>query len=592
MKKLFVGFVLCLLALPAWAQYAHVQTSSTRNANSTALASTTAGSLLILSVYNSGGGGRLATVTSGFVQIGSEFVSAGTYATNVFYYEGHPGGLTSVDVTWSGGDPGERGVYVSEYTGIAASSSLITFARDDQATPGTGTDAVTSGVSNVTSQPALIWGISGDYPNLATLNIGTGFTNRDVDNGVRIEDKRVTSTGNQAATFTAATAPDETTTWMVAFAEASGATREQEGFRWGVDDGNEAAHTFEAAQDTNISIADTQSRLLRSLVNATGDPATTAYTLRYQKNGSGGYTAVPVGSTTASSITNQNVAASADDAQQSGATMTINGTTIGASLDATTEYVGMRFTNITIPVGATITAATVGVVPSGTGEDEPLVTVYLQAADDCAAFTTTNNDITGRTLTTGVSWSSADLGANGSTYFSTPSLVTDFQTVVNRGGWASGNDVCVIIQGGSTATRDLTIEAQDLGPNTNPPRLSVTWTVPNEVYITTSGNITASGEATTARLTAPAGKSTSDFVTGRRWDDENGTDSIDITTDDYTEVEWLVALSATPAIADYFDFRVYAGSSALDTYTVTPRWTIPGAGGTAVSVISSVLLAQ
>jgi hypothetical protein len=204
--------------------YAHVQTSSTRNGLSTPLASTGAGNLLILSVYNSGGGGRLATVTAGFVQIGTEFVSAATYATNVYYYQNNPGGLTSVAVTWSGGTPGESGVYVSEYSGIATSSSLITFARDDQTTPGTGTDAVTSGVANVTSQPALIWGISGDYPNLATLNIGTGFTNRDVDNGVRIEDKRVTSTGNQAATFTAATAPDETTTWMVAFAEASSST--------------------------------------------------------------------------------------------------------------------------------------------------------------------------------------------------------------------------------------------------------------------------------------------------------------------------------------------------------------------------------
>jgi hypothetical protein len=96
----------------------------------------------------------------------------------------------------------------------------------------------------------------------------------------------------------------------------------------------------------------------------------------------------------------------------------------------------------------------------------------------------------------------------------------------------------------------------------------------NDVYVTTSGNVTAGGEATTARLTEPSGKTTSDFVTGRRWDDENGTDTIDITTDDYTEVEWSLALKSGLANADYFDFRVYAGASALDTYTVTPRWTV------------------
>ena len=48
------------------------------------------------------------------------------------------------------------------------------------------------------------------------------------------------------------------------------------------------------------------------------------------------------------------------------------------------------------------------------------------------------------------------------------------------------------------------------------------------VYIAPSANITSGGEATTAQLTAPAGKTTADFSVGRMWDDENGTDSVDI----------------------------------------------------------------
>lgn len=98
--------------------------------------------------------------------------------------------------------------------------------------------------------------------------------------------------------------------------------------------------------------------------------------------------------------------------------------------------------------------------------------------------------------------------------------------------------------------------------------------VNNEVYVSPSANITAGGEATTARLAAPSGKTTSDFVTGRRWDDENGSDSIDITTDDYTEVEWCVNTQSPAANGDFYDFRVYAGAAPLITYTVTPRWTI------------------
>jgi hypothetical protein len=464
-------------------------------------------------------------------------------------------------------------IAVVQYTGVHQTTPRGTAveAAENEAGPGATVDATSASgelVVDVASSVGTVWDSDASQTERIDLD--------DFDSTFRsfgMSEEAGAATVTMSWTGAAA---EFTNIIAVPLKPAGGASSEQEGFRWGVDDGSESAHTFEAAQDTSITIADAQSRLLRALINTTGDLASTAYTLRSQKNGSGGYVAVPIGSTTPGSITNQLIAASSDDAQQSGTTMTLNGTTIGASLDATTEWVGLRFTNITIPSGATITAAAVGVVPSGTGEDEPLVTVFLEAADDCATFTTTASDISNRSRTTGVSWSSTDLGATGSSYHDTPSLVTDFQAVINRAGWASGNDVCVIIQGGSTATRDLTIEAQDLGPNTNPPRLSVSWTVPNEVYINTSSNIAAGGEATTARLTAPSGKTTSDFVTGRRWDDENGSDSIDITTDDYTEVEWLIALSATPANADFFDFRVYAGSSPLDTYTVTPRWTVAG----------------
>ena len=51
---------------------------------------------------------------------------------------------------------------------------------------------------------------------------------------------------------------------------------------------------------------------------------------------------------------------------------------------------------------------------------------------------------------------------------------------------------------------------------------------PAPVYIAPSANITAGGQATTAQLAAPSGKTTADFSVGRMWDDENGTDLVDI----------------------------------------------------------------
>jgi hypothetical protein len=164
-----------------------------------------------------------------------------------------------------------------------------------------------------------------------------------------------------------------------------------------------------------------------------------------------------------------------DDAQETGAgAVTNNGVTIGGSLDATDEQIGMRFQSVTIPNGATINSARLVVVPSSSSEDEPLVTVYMEASDDCATFSTSNNDIKNRSRTTGVSWSSTDLAANGSTYHATPSLVSDVQAVVNRAGWASGNDMCVIIVSQASNLRDLTVESYE-NTGTNPPALVIVY---------------------------------------------------------------------------------------------------------------------
>jgi hypothetical protein len=108
----------------------------------------------------------------------------------------------------------------------------------------------------------------------------------------------------------------------------------------------------------------------------------------------------------------------------------------------------------------------------------------------------------------------------------------------------------------------------------------------NEIYVSTSSNVTAGGEATTARLTAPSGKTTGDFTTGRRWDDENGDDSIDIASDEYTELEWVITTQDLET-DDYIEFRVYDGDDALDTYTLTPKWTI-GSGSTNATAYPSV----
>lgn len=92
-------------------------------------------------------------------------------------------------------------------------STFDKYNSQKQLTPGTGTDAVTStATASLTSQPALIVGISTVRFSNTAPAAGTGFT----DNGsfiqqglgtdkVRVESKRVTATTGVAATFTAGT---------------------------------------------------------------------------------------------------------------------------------------------------------------------------------------------------------------------------------------------------------------------------------------------------------------------------------------------------------------------------------------------------
>lgn len=122
----------------------------------------------------------------------------------------------------------------------------------------------------------------------------------------------------------------------------------------------------------------------------------------------------------------------------------------------------------------------------------------------------------------------------------------------------------------------------------NDPGFAVTVHRVQAFRMSASANIAASGEATTVQLTAPAGKTTADFDAGRIQDDENPADTVDITLDDYTEMEWCV-LAKTGSREVQYDFRITVGGAVLDTYTVTPKLTI-GATATLLNISGTLNL--
>jgi hypothetical protein len=497
-----------------------------------------------------------------------------------------------------------------------------------QANPGTGTDAITSqSLATTNGASARLFGFTFDYNTNGIPNAGTGFTAEAA--GVwaglgatcgRWESLDATLDASDAATFTYG--GGGTPTWFtgaLAILTAAPATVEQEGFRFGLDDGNESGHGFSQAQDTNDTVGLLTTRLLRVLLNATDDPATAAYTLRAQKNGAGGYSAVGVGTTSkvppvieAGDATVTTIGAASDPwaiNRPTGATGDLmifviawdDSTTVDTVVAPNGEN-GETASNIIGPVASagtemrmqawyyvatgTWTTGTLSFNPSASetcravalrvpaGEFDSVTPIG--ASSSAASAGTAESNLNSPAFSAG----SSDGGGRlvlcyGSDADAITAPASGTSTVNNATGGAVGH--CVV-------TRDAEVTDSESIGSITATIASDSWacvafvvrapTVTNEVYIVTSANIASGGEATTARLTAPAGKTTGDFVTGRRWDDENGTDTIDITADDYTEVEWALAIQSPAQAGDFFDFRVYSGSSPVADYTVEPRLTV------------------
>ena len=160
------------------------------------------------------------------------------------------------------------------------------------------------------------------------------------------------------------------------------------------------------------------------------------------------------------------VAASSDDAQEDdgaianltndrvymASTSTKTGGRNGTTT-YTTSKVGLRFTNIQIPKNSTIQSAYLQFVARSDDNTSLNLSINGQATDDAATFTSALGAISGRSSTSAVvSWNGVSTWYQDSTYQS-PDVSSIVQEIVNRSGWAAGNDMAFIISGLSATNR-------------------------------------------------------------------------------------------------------------------------------------------
>ena len=112
------------------------------------------------------------------------------------------------------------------------------------------------------------------------------------------------------------------------------------------------------------------------------------------------------------------------------------------------QHVGLRFQNVTVPSGATITNAYIQFTADETDNDATEIVIRAELVDDADAFSYSTNDVSTRAMTTdSVTWNPPawnTVGAAG-TDERTPDISSLVQSVVDNGGWASGNNLVLIL---------------------------------------------------------------------------------------------------------------------------------------------------
>jgi hypothetical protein len=162
------------------------------------------------------------------------------------------------------------------------------------------------------------------------------------------------------------------------------------------------------------------------------------------------------------------VQASSDDAEQSGASMNI----VRSTLRLGNGIVGVRFDGIAIPAGAVIQSAYVQFTADQSDGGNADFTIVGQLSEAAPTFTTTDNDITGRSpVTASVPWAPAGWTADqAGGPEQTSDLTALVQELVDLPGWSSSSAVVLRIAG----TGARTAKSFD-GASAQAPELFVTY---------------------------------------------------------------------------------------------------------------------
>jgi hypothetical protein len=169
------------------------------------------------------------------------------------------------------------------------------------------------------------------------------------------------------------------------------------------------------------------------------------------------------------------IAASTDDAQEAGGTVTTNGTSVG--ITAATRYGGFRFvaSSNPIPADETPVSAVFGFYGGGALQDTNMI-LKGEKVTNSAAFATTANNISNRYNTNPTTASVTDTATDIGTGERQIDVLSIYQELRGQVGWTNSAPVTILIKG-VDATSTVTIRSFDYGSQ-----------IPTLTIVTTTGS--------------------------------------------------------------------------------------------------------
>lgn len=330
---------------------------------------------------------------------------------------------------------------VAPTAGFTFATSDLTANFTDASTDSDGSIASRSwnfgdGGTSTSTNPSHTYASAGTYTVTLTVTDNDGATD-DASHSVTVSDSEPTNDAPTAA-FSFDTT-DLTATFTDGSTDSDGSIV---AYSWNFGDGGTStsanpSHTYASAGTYSVTLTVTDDD---DATNSTSHSVTVT-----APSGGGETTTVEV-----------RVSQSSDDAEEAvdDNSMYMDSSDLELIDDSGEQVVGIRFQNVNIPQGATITSAYLQFATDETGSTTTNLTIKAQDSDNAATFSSTDGDISGRATTTAsVSWSPAAWNTVGALN-DTPNLAAVVQEVVNRSGWTANNGMAFIITGSGERTAE------------------------------------------------------------------------------------------------------------------------------------------